>query len=75
MNSQRILATSNLRYAEILRGFNPYNIFRQHLQTLGLDDLFFQKTPVKNRDIGDNAPASDVDDLDIVQSNTKLYRQ
>ena len=65
----------NLRYAEIIRGFDPYNIFWQHLQTLGLDDCFFKKQLPENRDIGDNAPASDVDDLDTVQSYTKLYTQ
>jgi hypothetical protein len=31
---------SNIRYVEIIRGFDPYNIFRQHLQTLGVDDCF-----------------------------------
>jgi hypothetical protein len=66
---------SNLEYAEIIRGFDPYNIFRQHLQTLGLDDCFFKKHLPENRDSGGNAPASDVDDLDTVQSCTKLYTQ
>jgi hypothetical protein len=63
----------NLRYAESIRGFDPDNIFRQRLQTLGLDDCFFKKHMSENRDIGDNAPASDVDDLDTLQSSTKLY--
>jgi hypothetical protein len=66
---------SNLRYAEIIRGFDPYNIFRQHLQTLGVDDCFLKKHLPENRDSGGNAPASDVDDVDTVQSCTKLYTQ
>jgi hypothetical protein len=65
----------NLRYAESIRGFDPDNIFRQHLQTLGLDDCFFKKHLSENRDTGGNAPASDADDLDTLQRNTKLYRQ
>jgi hypothetical protein len=64
---------SNLRYAEIIRGFDPYNIFRQHLQTLGVYDCFLKKHLPKNRDSGDNTPASDADNVDIVQSCTKLY--
>jgi hypothetical protein len=66
---------SNLRYAEIIRGFDPYNIFRQHLQTLGLDDSLKKKHLSKNRDSVDNGPASNVDDVDTVQSCTKLYMQ
>jgi hypothetical protein len=65
----------NLRYVESIRGFDPDNIFRQHLQTLGLDDCFFKKHLSENRDTGGNAPASDADDLDTLQSNTKLYRK
>jgi hypothetical protein len=66
---------SNLEYAKIIRGFDPYNIFRQHLQTLGLGDWFFKKHLPENRDSADNAPASDANDLDAVQSYTKLYTQ
>jgi hypothetical protein len=66
---------SNLRYAEDIRGFDPYDIFRQHLQTLGLDDCFVNKHLPKNRDSGDNGPASDADDVETVQSCTKLYTQ
>jgi hypothetical protein len=66
---------SNLRYAEDIRGFDPYDIFRQHLQTLGLDDCFVNKHLPKNRDSSDNGPASDVDDVETVQSCTKLYTQ
>jgi hypothetical protein len=66
---------SNLRYAEIIRGFDPYNIFRQHLQTLGLNDCFLNKHLPKNKDSGGNGPASDADEVDIVQSCTKLYTQ
>jgi hypothetical protein len=32
----------NLRYVEILRGFDPNNFFLQHLQTLGFDNSFFK---------------------------------
>jgi hypothetical protein len=66
---------SNLIYAEIIRGLNPYNIFRQHLQTLGVDNCFLKKHLPENRDSGDNAPASDAGDVDIMQSCTKLYMQ
>jgi hypothetical protein len=66
---------SNLRYAKIIRGFDPYNIFRQHLQTLGLNDCFLNKHLPKNIDNGNNDPASDVDDVDTMQSCTKLYTQ
>lgn len=66
---------SNLRYIEIIREFDPYNIFRQHLQTLGLDDCFLNKHLPKSRDSGDNGPASDAGDVDTVQSCTKLYTQ
>jgi hypothetical protein len=65
----------NLRYDEIIRGFDPYNIFRQHLQTLGVDNCFLKKHLLENRDSGGNAPASDVGDVDTVQSCTKLYMQ
>ena len=66
---------SNLRYAEDIRGFDPYDIFRQHLQTLGLSDCFVNKHLPKNRDSGDNGPASDTDDIETVKSYTKLYTQ
>jgi hypothetical protein len=66
---------SNLRYAESIRGFDPDNIFRKHLQTLGLRDCFFKKHLLENRDSGGNAPSSDVNDLDTVQRCTKLYTQ
>jgi hypothetical protein len=59
----------NLIYVEILRGFDPNNIFRQHLQILGIGGCFFKKH------IGGNALASDADDLNTLQSNTKLYMQ
>ena len=66
---------SNLRYAEDIRGFDPYDIFRQNLQTLGLDDCFVNKHLPKNRDNSDNSPAFNVGDVEIVQSCTKLYTQ
>jgi hypothetical protein len=53
----------NLRYDEDIKGFKPSDIFRQHLQTLGLDDSFVNKHLPKNRDSGDNGPASDVDEV------------
>jgi hypothetical protein len=65
----------NLRYAESIRGFNPDNIFRQHLQTLGLGDCFFKKHLPENIDTDDKYPSSDASDLDIVQSYTTLYTQ
>jgi hypothetical protein len=65
----------NLRYDEILRGFDPNKLFLQHLQTLGFDNYFFKKHLTENRNIDDNAPASDVDNLDTLQSTTKLYKQ
>ena len=65
----------NLRYAENLRGFDPNKFFLQHLQTLGFDNYFFKKHLTENRDTGGNAPSFDVDDLDTLQSNTKLFRQ
>ena len=55
---------SNLRYDEIIRGFDPHNMFRQHLQTLGIDDCFLKKHLPKNKDSGDNSPASDAGDVD-----------
>ena len=61
---------SNLRYAEDIRGFEPYDIFRQHLQSLGLDDCFVNKHLPKNRD--SHGLASDASDVDTVQSYTKL---
>jgi hypothetical protein len=45
------------------------------LQTLGFDNCFFKKHLSKNRDTSGNALASDVGDLDTLQSNTKLYMQ
>ena len=66
---------SNLIYDEIIRGFNPYNIFGQHLQTLGLDDCFFKKHLPKNKETGGNAPAYDVSDLDTMKRCTKLCTQ
>jgi hypothetical protein len=65
----------NLRYAENLRGFDPDNIFRKHLQTLGFSNCFFKKPLSENKDTGDNAFASDANNLDTLQSNTKLYMQ
>jgi hypothetical protein len=66
----------NLRYVEILRGFDPNkNFFLEHLQTLGFDNSFFKKHLTENRDTDDNTPASDVDDLDTLQSTTELYKQ
>jgi hypothetical protein len=66
---------SNLIYAEDIKGFDPYDIFRQHLQTFGLDDCFVNKHLPKNRDSGDNGPASNADEVQTVQSCTKLYTQ
>jgi hypothetical protein len=66
---------SNMEYDEIIRGFDPNNIFRQHLQTLDLGNCFFKKHLLENIDSGNNTPASDVDDLETVQSYTKLYTQ
>jgi hypothetical protein len=37
--------------------------------------LLKKKHLTENRDIDDNAPASDVDDLDTLQSTTELYKQ
>jgi hypothetical protein len=65
----------NLIYVESLRGFDPDNIFQKHLQTLGLNDCFFKKHLSENRDTGGNALASDADDLDTLQSSTKLHRK
>jgi hypothetical protein len=56
----------NLRYVEILRGFDRNNFFLEYLLTLGLENSFFQKHLRKNKDTGDNAPTSDVDDLDTL---------
>jgi hypothetical protein len=50
----------NLRYAEILRGFDPNNFFLQHLQTLGFNNSFFKKHLLENGDTDDNALVSDV---------------
>jgi hypothetical protein len=66
---------SNLRYAEYIRGFDPYDIFIQHLQTLGLGDCFVKKHLPKNRDSSNNGPTSDVGDVEIVKICTKLYMQ
>jgi hypothetical protein len=66
---------SNLRYVEDIRGFDPYDIFRQNLQTLGLDDCFVNKHLPKNKDNGDNGLASNANEVQIVQSCTKLYTQ
>jgi hypothetical protein len=65
----------NLIYAESLRWFNPNNFFLEHLLTIVLDNSFFKKHLSENRDTGDNAPASDADDLDTLQSTTELYKQ
>jgi hypothetical protein len=64
---------SNLRYDEHIKGFDPYDIFRQHLHSLGLDDCFVNKHLPKNRD--SHGPASDADEVETVQSCTKLYTQ
>jgi hypothetical protein len=63
----------NLRYDEYIRGFDPYDIFRQHLQSLGLDDCLVNKHLPKN--IDSDGPASDTGDVETVQSCTKLYMQ
>jgi hypothetical protein len=65
----------NLRYVEYIKGFNPYDIFRQHLQTLGLDDCFVNKHLPQNRYSGDNSLTFDVDEVQTVQRCTKLYTQ
>jgi hypothetical protein len=64
---------SNLGYVEDIGGFNPYAICRQHLQSLGLADCFVNKHLPKNRD--SDGLASDTDDVETVQSYTKLYMQ
>jgi hypothetical protein len=64
---------SNLRYAENIKGFDLYDIFRQHLHSLGLGDFFVNKHLPKNRD--SHGPASDADGVETVQSSTKLYTQ
>jgi hypothetical protein len=65
----------NLIYAEILRGFDPNKKKIEHLLRLGLHNYIFKKHLKENTDVGDNAPTSDVGDLDILQSTTKLYKQ
>ena len=60
----------NLIYVESLTGFDHDNIFPQHLQILGLGDCFFKKQLPENINTGGNAPASDSNDLDTLQSNT-----
>ena len=62
---------SNLRYAKYIRGFDPYDIFREHLQSLGLTDCFVNKHLPKNKD--HDGPASNTGDVETVQSCTKLY--
>jgi hypothetical protein len=64
---------SNLKYAKHIKGFNPYDIFRQNLHSLGLSDCFVNKHLPKNRD--SHEPASDAGDVETVQSCTKLYTQ
>jgi hypothetical protein len=66
---------SNLRYDEDIKGFEPHDIFREHLQTLGLDDCFVNKHLPKNRDSGDNIRSFDVDEVQTVKIRTKLYTQ
>jgi hypothetical protein len=65
----------NLIYVESLRGFDPNNFFLEHLLTLGLDNSFFKKHLSENKNTGDNTPASDVRNLDTLQSLTKLYKK
>jgi hypothetical protein len=64
---------SNLKYVEDIRGFNPYDIFREHLQSLGLGDFFVNKHLPKNRD--SDGPTSDTSDVETVKSCNKLYMQ
>jgi len=56
----------NLRYAEYIKGFNPYDILRQHLQTLGLGDYFVNKHLPQNKYSGDNSWTFDVDQVQTV---------
>jgi hypothetical protein len=65
----------NLRYVERIRGFDPNGFFLKHLLAVGLDNYFFQRHLSENIDTDDNTPASDVDDLDTLQSTTELYKQ
>jgi hypothetical protein len=65
----------NLIYDETLRGFDPNNFFLQHLQTLGFENSSFKKHMTKKLDTGNNAHASDVSDLDTLQSTTELYKK
>jgi hypothetical protein len=54
---------SNLIYDEVIKGFDPYDIFRQHLKALGLGECFVNKHLPKNRDSGNNGLASDADEV------------
>jgi hypothetical protein len=65
----------NLRYVGSPRGFDPDKKIRQHLQTLGFGDCFFEKKLSENRDTGGNTPSSDASDLETLQRNTKLNMQ
>jgi hypothetical protein len=65
----------NLRYVEDIKGLKPYDIFRQHLKKLGLNDCFVNKHLPKNRYSGDNGSTFDVDEVQTVQICTKLYMQ
>ena len=65
----------NLRYVEILRGFNPNKNKLEHLLTLGLENYFCKKHLTENKGTGENALASDVDNLDTLQSTIELYKQ
>ena len=65
----------NLRYVEILRGFDPKKILLENLQTLGFDNYFFKKHSTENRDTGDNTTTSNSSDQDTLQRTIELYKQ
>ena len=64
----------NLRYAERLRGFDPNGIFVEHLLAVGFNNSFIQTRLNEDKDNDNNTPASDVGDLETLQSTIELYK-
>jgi hypothetical protein len=65
----------NLRYAVRLRGFDPNEIFVEHLLSFCFKKSFIHTLLNEDKDNDENTPAPDAGDLETLQSTNELHKQ
>jgi len=65
----------NVTYDERIKGFNPNEIFQEHLLVVGFNNSFIHRHLTQDRDSVDNNPSSANYNAETLQSVTELYKQ